>query len=78
MSSEDRVHLHVYGIRSCDSCRYALRWLDTRRVPHTFHDVRQEGLDAKQVDSWLASAHANVDETHAGKRNHALHSVIPW
>ena len=30
------------------------------------------------ASSWLASAHANVDETHAGKRNHALHSVIPW
>jgi len=57
MSSEHRAHLHVYGIRNCDSCRHALRWLVARGVPHTFHDVRQEGLDARLLDTWLASAH---------------------
>lgn len=56
MSNRDRAHLHVYGIRNCDSCRRALRWLGSRRVPHTFHDVREEGFDAKLLDSWLASA----------------------
>ena len=58
MLNDDRIHLHVYGIRNCDSCRHTLRWLDTRRVPHTFHDVRREGLDEALLDSWLASAHA--------------------
>ena len=38
------IHLHVYGIRNCDSCRCALKWLETRKVPHTFHDFREEGL----------------------------------
>ena len=57
MSNKSGAHLHVYGIRNCDSCRQALRWLVARRVPHSFHDVRREGLDAKLLDSWLASAH---------------------
>jgi arsenate reductase len=57
MLSEHRIHLEVYGIRSCDSCRRALRWLDARRVPHTFHDVRQEPLDADRLDAWIESAH---------------------
>jgi arsenate reductase len=58
MPSEHRVHLEVYGIRNCDSCRATLKWLDTRNVPYTFHDFRKDGLSEKQLRSWLASAHA--------------------
>ena len=58
MLNEDRIHLHVYGIRNCDTCRTTLRWLKTRNVPHTFHDIREEGLDRVLLASWLESAHA--------------------
>ena len=58
MPSEDRIHLHIYGIRNCDSCRRTVKWLKTRRVPHTFHDLREEGLDSRVLESWLGSSHA--------------------
>ena len=58
MLSEDRIHLHVYGIANCDTCRSARKWLNTRNVPHTFHDFRKDGVDAQEVERWLASAHA--------------------
>jgi Spx/MgsR family transcriptional regulator len=58
MLSEHRIHLHVYGIRNCDSCRSAQSWLKTRNVPFTFHDFRAEGLDEETLASWLASSHA--------------------
>lgn len=57
MLIEHRIHLHLYGIPNCDSCRAALKWLDTRKVPHTFHDFRKEGLNAKEVQGWVESAH---------------------
>ena len=57
MLNEDRIHLHVYGIRNCDTCRSTLKYLETRNVPHTFHDFRQEGLTRKTLDGWLASSH---------------------
>lgn len=57
MSSEYRIHLHVYGIRNCDSCRATLKFLKTRNVPHTFHDFRADGLSAELLAGWLASAH---------------------
>ena len=59
MSSEQGVHLHVYGIRNCDSCRAALKWLGARNVPHTFHDFRVDGLPDEQLKAWLASTHAS-------------------
>ncbi|MFC1690049.1 Spx/MgsR family RNA polymerase-binding regulatory protein [Pseudomonadota bacterium] len=57
MSNEDRIHLDVYGIRNCDSCRSTLRFLESRNVPHTFHDFRTEGLGEELLASWLASSH---------------------
>lgn len=58
MSSEHRIHLQVYGIRNCDTCRATLKWLQLRNVPHTFHDFRADGLSEDLVRSWLASPHA--------------------
>jgi arsenate reductase len=59
MLNEYRVHLHVYGIANCDSCRAARQWLKTRKVPHDFHDIRKEGLDEARIRSWLDSAHGD-------------------
>ena len=49
----------VYGIRQCDTCRKALKWLGERDVEHGFHDLRVDGLDADRLQGWLASAFAD-------------------
>ena len=58
MPSEYRIHLHVWGIRNCDTVRSALKWLEARRVPHTFHDFRKDGLPEAELRRWMATAHA--------------------
>lgn len=45
----------LYGISNCDTVRKARRWLDASHVEYHFHDVRQDGLAASVVESWLAS-----------------------
>lgn len=57
MLSNDRIHLHVYGIPNCDTVRAALAWLDARRVPHTFHDFRKDGVPEPELRHWLSTAH---------------------
>jgi arsenate reductase len=52
------VHLHLYGIKNCDSCRNATKWLEARRVPFTFHDFRVEELSEELLRGWLDTAHA--------------------
>ena len=47
--------LTVYGIRQCDTCRKAVKWLESRGTPHRFHDLRADGLDPARVKAWLAS-----------------------
>ncbi len=46
--------MHVlYGIKTCDTCRKARRALDTRGVPYRWHDLREDGLSASLLESWL-------------------------
>jgi arsenate reductase len=48
----------VFGIRQCDTCRKAWKWLDAQGLEYRFHDVRADGLEAPVVDAWLASSFA--------------------
>ena len=50
--------LTVYGIRQCDTCRKALKWLDNQNIEHHFHDIRADGLSADRLAGWLSSEFA--------------------
>jgi len=41
--------LVVYGLKNCDTCRKALKWLDEEKIPHKFHDVRADGVSASDL-----------------------------
>lgn len=45
--------IRVYGLRNCDTCRKALKWLDAEGMAYDFHDVRKDGLNADDVLDWL-------------------------
>lgn len=48
--------LIVYGLKNCDTCHKARKWLDGEGIAHGFHDVRADGLEADAVDRWIAGA----------------------
>ena len=43
----------VYGLRNCDTCRKALKWLDMEGIQYEFHDFRNEGIEAKELTVWV-------------------------
>lgn len=45
----------LYGIKNCDSCRKARKWLDAEGVAHRFHDVRSDGLEPDIIAAWAAA-----------------------
>jgi arsenate reductase len=47
--------LTVYGIKQCDTCRKALKWLAEEGIEHSFHDFRVDGLQASLLQEWLDS-----------------------
>ena len=50
--------LVVYGIRECDSCRKAQRWLHEQGIEFRFHDLRKDGFDAQTARRWAAAVGA--------------------
>ena len=44
--------LVVYGIKSCDTCRRARKYLTEQKIEHMFHDVRDDGLDLRTLERW--------------------------
>lgn len=45
--------LTVYGIKTCDSCRKALKWLKEQDREHTFVDLRKTPPAADKVAGWV-------------------------
>ena len=46
--------LTVYGIKSCDTCRRARKFLEARNIDFRFHDLREDGLDIQMLERWSA------------------------
>ena len=45
--------IKVYGIRNCDTCRKALKWLEAKGLSHEFHDFRVDGLAGATVATFI-------------------------
>ncbi len=43
----------LYGIKNCDTVRKARRYLTEQESNVTFHDFRQDGIDASLLDSFI-------------------------
>lgn len=44
----------LYGIPDCDTVKKARAWLAQQGVAYEFQDFRQSGVDAAQLDRWIA------------------------
>lgn len=45
--------LTLYGINNCDTVRKAKKWLNSHQIEFQFHDFRKDGLEQKQVETWV-------------------------
>ncbi|WP_416899607.1 MAG: Spx/MgsR family RNA polymerase-binding regulatory protein [Minwuia sp.] len=50
----------VYGLKNCDTCRKARRWLNDEGIVHRFIDVRDDGISEAQVARWAAAVDPSV------------------
>ena len=46
--------LTVYGLKSCDTCRKARKFLAEKDIDFRFHDVRDDGLDIQMLERWVS------------------------
>ncbi|NQV19865.1 MAG: Spx/MgsR family RNA polymerase-binding regulatory protein [Rhodospirillales bacterium] len=44
----------VYGLKNCDTCKRALKWLESEGIEALLHDLRDDGLEDGQLRTWVA------------------------
>lgn len=44
---------HVYGIKSCGSVQKALKFLEAKGIPYTFHDFKITPVEGDKIEKWL-------------------------
>jgi len=50
----------MYGLKNCDTCRKARKWLDAEGIAHEFLDVRADGIAEADVQRWAEAVGAEV------------------
>lgn len=48
--------LKMYGLKNCDTCRKAMKWLESEGIAFDFVDVRKDGITETDVAGWVDSA----------------------
>lgn len=43
----------IYGIKTCDTCRKAVKAFEAAGSEASFHDLRNDGLTEAMLDRWL-------------------------
>ena len=42
----------MWGLKNCDTCRKARKWLEANEIEYRFRDVRDDELDKKTLARW--------------------------
>ena len=45
--------MKVYGIKNCDTCKKAIKWLKDEGIEHQFLDLRADGLPKEELVRWI-------------------------
>ncbi|GEQ99842.1 hypothetical protein JCM17845_04660 [Iodidimonas gelatinilytica] len=43
----------LFGLKNCDRCRKARKWLDHTGTDYQFVDVRDQGIEGDLIDRWI-------------------------
>ncbi len=45
--------IHFYVIKNCDTCRTALKWLESMAIDFQYFDLRKDCIDISVIQSWI-------------------------
>ena len=48
--------ISIYGLKNCDTCRKALKWLEGEGIEYEFKDIRTNGFTNQQLENWIKAA----------------------
>ena len=46
--------INIYGLKNCDSCRKAIKWLKGNNYSYEFFDIKVNPVKKNKIKEWLA------------------------
>ena len=46
--------INIYGLKNCDSCRKAIKWLKDNNYSYEFFDIKVYPIKKSKIKDWLA------------------------
>ena len=46
--------INIYGLKNCDSCRKAIKWLKSNNYSYEFFDIKVNPVKKNKIKEWLA------------------------
>lgn len=43
----------IYGISNCDTMQKAIKWLEAKKIPFSYHNYKTSGIDKATITNWL-------------------------
>ena len=47
------MRLQLYGLKNCDTCKKAVKWLEAEDIPFEFVDIRDNTPEVATITGWL-------------------------
>ena len=47
------MSVELWGLKNCDACKKALKWLEAESLEHKFHDLRKDPPNGERLAHWL-------------------------
>ncbi|MEX0914651.1 MAG: Spx/MgsR family RNA polymerase-binding regulatory protein [Wenzhouxiangellaceae bacterium] len=54
------MRINVYGIKSCDTCRKARKWLEAQGIDAQWTDLREQPPARATLEQWLSAVGAEA------------------
>ena len=45
--------LKIYGLKNCDTCKKATKWLNAENITYEFFDIRNPAPNEDELKNWL-------------------------
>ena len=45
--------INIYGLKNCDSCRKAIKWLKDNNYSYEFFDIKANPIKKSKIKEWL-------------------------
>ena len=46
--------LLIYGLKNCDTCQKAIRWVKAEKINFQFFDLRKDGITGIEIMKWVS------------------------